>query len=135
MTTTTDLAKKLTLAEAIKTKWWFPNGHPKQLSVHVKDLLIVLDAEEAQKKAVNKELDQIYRRLVDIEAQIKTRRAMDMMQRKEWAKRLLTEVEGRLATLQVKRGGSNSNELSLERALAELQKIRAELEAEERVKE
>lgn len=73
-----------------------------------------------------KELSEMGREVQALESKLNSIQAENRAR----AKTLLTDVEGRLATLEVKRDGSNSNELSLERALAALQKVRKELEGE-----
>ena len=111
--TTIDLAKKLTLAELMNQKLDFYIAEQRRMR-------------HPENRMGFETVIAALRHLIEIEE----------AERKEWAKRLLTEVEGRLATLQVKRDSSNANELSVERASEESQKIRAELEGkEERVKE
>lgn len=60
---------------------------------------------------------------------LKRRDAEQRREMKELAHRLLTEVEGRIATVEVRRDGANSNEISVEESLKHLQFVRKRLEA------
>lgn len=73
-----------------------------------------------------KTIDELHRRVIDI---IQKRDAEQRREMKELAHRLLTEVEGRVATIEVRKDGANSNEISVEESLKHLQFVRKHLEA------